>query len=808
MTRHIFLSLVSILLFSITVLAQDFEDLNNQANKEMLNNNYQKAIELSNQSINKKINIRAYIIRAICRVELKDYDASLDDLNSALTYYSDYYGSDNKEKARIYFYRGRCKQEKRRYNDAIDDFNTALSYNYTEAGYAYWNRGVCYYKLIKYKDADGDYIKAIERISDKEAQSSLYSNRGDCQAKLGNYETAYSLYARAITYNANNYNAYWLRAYYKDLDYKYEEALTDYNKAIEIITTLGGSAKNNDLAILYRNVAIMHQTLKQYDDAVLAINKSIGADPNNAKSYRTRADIYKSLKKYDNAKGDYENAITLQTDKKIKSDIYLDRSMMEWNILDYKSSLNDLNKAVEADPEDGMNHWHLSILYGHKKNFPLAFKECNTAMSLYKNDSSSTASLLWLRASHKDNAGDYKGAVEDFQTYLKYYPNSYSGYYELGRLFKLKMKNDDLADANLSKALEISDKEKDTVKSCYIKVVKGEIEDAIKKMLQVMRLTPVTDEYNYKWNLHSLACIYALAGNTAKALEYVDKSLKAGYDDYLHLVNDRDLISLMKLPQWKSILTKYNVQNPNTIEIKQDKQQEKNQSKQLSYSDLVNKADYEFDNQHYSKAKDLYERALKLNNGDTYAGNMIDRINHTIAGIKENNTEVKQQKKEEKQNQQALITKRLAEIKDSVAIELQYNNQIILADNLLAYAGKEHTTIALEEAIKAYKDALNIKPSDVYPAKQIKYINAEITNLLATKAKKDSIYERKLKDSIYQETIHEFYGLPNTENNYQKQLDLLNKILKMQKELGIPINRDLEQMADIRRGYLDRKKLK
>jgi tetratricopeptide (TPR) repeat protein len=306
----------------------------------------------------------------------------------------------------------------------------------------------------------------------------------------------------------------------------------------------------------------------------------------------------------------------------------------------------------------------------------------------------------------------------------------------------------------------------------------------------------------------------------------------------------------MKLPQWKTILTKYNVQKPNKIGIKQDRQQEKNQSKQLSYDDLIKEADHEFDKQHYYKAKNLYEQALKLNNVDTYAAKMIDRINNTGVSTQENNTEVKQLKEEEKQNtvkfnsaiakgklyyqkgdlenalkayteasilnplaeepqnQIALITKRLAENKDNTAIELQYNDQIILADNLLAYAGKVHTKVALEDAIKAYKDALNIKPSEIYPAKQIKYINSEITNMIVTKAKADSIYDRKLKDNIYQETLREFYGLPNTENNYQKQLDLLDKIVRMQKELGIPINRDLEKMADLRRGYLERKKQK
>ena len=56
-----------------------------------------------------------------------------------------------------------------------------------------------------------------------------------------------------------------------------------------------------------------------------------------------------------------------------------------------------------------------------------------------------------------------------------------------------------------------------------------------------------------------MACIYNLAGNKVKAFEYLDKSLAAGYDDYRHLINDRDLLTLMKESQWKIILAKYRV---------------------------------------------------------------------------------------------------------------------------------------------------------------------------------------------------------------------------------------------------------
>ena len=65
-----------------------------------------------------------------------------------------------------------------------------------------------------------------------------------------------------------------------------------------------------------------------------------------------------------------------------------------------------------------------------------------------------------------------------------------------------------------------------------------------------------------KWEYHNAACIYALAGDAAKAFQFLDKSFVAGYDDYDHLINDRDLEPLMKLPQWKVMLTKYKVPQP------------------------------------------------------------------------------------------------------------------------------------------------------------------------------------------------------------------------------------------------------
>lgn len=546
-------------LYPLHSLAQDFDELNVQADKEYAANNYQKAIDLATRAINLKMNPRSYFIRADSRFSMKDYEAAQDDYSTAISNYSSYYSTD-KYKGRLYYWRGRCKQKLAKYTDAIDDFNTCLTYDYEEPGYAYWNRANCYYELAKFQDSDDDYAKAIDKLSDAKDLAKLYKYRGDCLAKLYKYSDADKMYTRSISYNADYYTAYWSRAYYRNLDLKEDDAIADYNKAISLIEASGNNSNNDDLASICRNLALLYNDLKKYDEALLAINKALLADPNYVKGFETRADIYQQMKNYEKAKSDYTNAVTLAAGDKAIADLYFERSWkLDWVILDYKSALDNLNKSIALDAKDGMKFWHRAITYDYKKDYPKALADCGKAMELYRDAPSS--GLYTLRASLKEKSNDIKGAISDYQEALKLDKNSASIYYNLGRLFKTKLKNNDLAQIDLAKAIELDEKSGTTATSAYAKVVNGEIKDAISMVLAKVEEYK-DDKYQYKWQLHNAACIYALSGNKIKSLEYLDKSLAAGFDDYNHLVNDRDLVSLTLLPQYKAILAKYKVPQP------------------------------------------------------------------------------------------------------------------------------------------------------------------------------------------------------------------------------------------------------
>lgn len=440
------------------------------------------------------------------------------------------------------------------YRKCIEYCNQSIAVKST--GGAYWERAAAKYNLKEYSGAITDYTTAIPYYSKNSSLASLHYFRGLCYYESGKNAEAITDFNSSAEYGYSNMKSlYWYRgvAYFNTA--AYEKSITEYNKAISLYTD------DANLLILHRNISESYIKMDQFDEALTRINKAMLNAPNKSYLYKVRSGVYIKQKKYDLAKADYDNAMILETEDKDISNLYFDRSMkLGWVTLDYKSALDDLNKSIALDPNDGMKFWHRSITFGYKKDNIKSLADCNKAIQLY--NEKVPAGLYELRASLKEKAGDFKGAIGDYQLALKTDDKNATMYYNIGRLFKIKLKNNVLAGPNLAKAIEL-DKSDGTPSStyAYAKVIAGETQEAIAFILENIEKNK-DDSYQYKWQLHNAACIYSLAGNKVKALEYLDKSLAAGYDDYDHLVNDRDLVSLTALPQYKVILTKYKVPQP------------------------------------------------------------------------------------------------------------------------------------------------------------------------------------------------------------------------------------------------------
>jgi len=274
-----------------------------------------------------------------------------------------------------------------------------------------------------------------------------------------------------------------------------------------------------------------------------------------------------ALKQYKDANRYYLQAASLYKSDAEKASCY---NSLYWSCrttLDYTGALSYVNSAMGMDPINDNYYRNRAYISSIKKDYNGSMKDLNKVIagydkltSLYYFDSVRLASVCKDRALLKIKMKDNTGALADLQksATLDPYDNSY---YELGRFFKQILKQDDLASVNLEKAAKKSIGKDTTSSYAYAKVIEGDKQTAIRIVLKLIKENS-TDSYNLKWNLHNATCIYALAGDTNKALQYLEKSLVAGFDDFDHLVNDRDLLSIVNLPQYKTILAKYKVPQP------------------------------------------------------------------------------------------------------------------------------------------------------------------------------------------------------------------------------------------------------
>ena len=79
----------------------------------------------------------------------------------------------------------------------------------------------------------------------------------------------------------------------------YEDAIADYNRAIEINPNYGGA---------YMNRGVVYARMGKYDQAISDISRGIDIDPKNGEMFFNRAVTYFHTKEYDKAWDDVSKA--------------------------------------------------------------------------------------------------------------------------------------------------------------------------------------------------------------------------------------------------------------------------------------------------------------------------------------------------------------------------------------------------------------------------------------------------------------------------------------------------------------------
>ncbi len=185
---------------------------------------------------------------------------------------------------------------------AYDDYSKAIELN-PKVATPFINRGNVSRDLKKADQAFADYARAIA-LEPKAALA--YSNRGHLYSDLGKFDDALKDLAKAIELDPSNDEPYYTRAMIYREKREHAKAIADLDKYIAI-----GPSNPQYLADGYLNRGINYAILAKYEAAEKDISKAIEISPRYIDAYRSRALVYRELKKTALADADERKATEL-----------------------------------------------------------------------------------------------------------------------------------------------------------------------------------------------------------------------------------------------------------------------------------------------------------------------------------------------------------------------------------------------------------------------------------------------------------------------------------------------------------------
>lgn len=195
-----------------------------------------------------------------------------------------------------------------------------------------------------------------------------------------------------------------------------EQALLDYNKAIEI---------DSNYAQAYNNRGLLYYAREDFTQAIADYSKAIEIKPNYAKAYYNRATAYAAIKEYTRAIADCNKAIEINP---YEAKAYYNRGAAYGAKQEYNRAIADCSKAIEIDPLDAKAYYNRGVIYAAKEEFAQAITDYSQAIKInpgyfqaYNN-----------RGNIYQNKGNYKQAISDYSNAIVINPNLAQAYNNRG----------------------------------------------------------------------------------------------------------------------------------------------------------------------------------------------------------------------------------------------------------------------------------------------------------------------------------------------------------------------------------------
>jgi tetratricopeptide (TPR) repeat protein len=206
---------------------------------------------------------------------------------------------------------------------------------------------------------------------------------------------------------------YLIRGNIAYLKNKYDQAIADYTKALEI---------NPKYVYAYNNRGVTYDDKGNYDQAIADYTKALKINPKYVYAYYNRGIAYSNKGNYDQAIADYTKALKINP-KYVEA--YYNRGIAYSNKGNYDQAIADYNKALKANPKYVYAYNNRGVAYSNKGNYDQAIADYTKALEI----NPKYADVYNNRGVAYRNKGNYDQAIADYTKALEINPKYAEAYY-------------------------------------------------------------------------------------------------------------------------------------------------------------------------------------------------------------------------------------------------------------------------------------------------------------------------------------------------------------------------------------------
>ncbi|GKU23245.1 J domain-containing protein [Clostridium folliculivorans] len=295
------------------------------------------------------------------------------------------------------------------YNFYIDDILGSLNKNSNDKGLKY-KLAEAYFKTSK---AEESYNILKELREEADFTENMYCLLCHVLLKLKNDNLAYKTVCDALEVYEDNYELNFFKADMLDRLGKYEEAIKQYDRVINI---------NDKSSSAHNNKAYIFNIMKKYSEALVCADKAIELDTNMAHAYKNKAEALLELELYE----DCLEACNIALNKyQYLLDAYIIKIKALTAVSLCDEALDCYNKAIDLGFKDGKLYHCKARILMRLRRYEEAIEYCDYALESDENNDE----YYYLKGLCYYYVEKYDEAVNCFDSAIKININNGGSYY-------------------------------------------------------------------------------------------------------------------------------------------------------------------------------------------------------------------------------------------------------------------------------------------------------------------------------------------------------------------------------------------